>query len=171
MLEAGTYRAHPMGALLGMSSTGKEQVGVELKLLDHPGVTIGWIGFFTDAALEWTVKALRTCGWKGDDLTDLSTVGDVEEVNIVVEHEEYEGKTYPRVKYINSTGGLAMKTQLTAVEAKTFAARMKGQIVALGGGASARPQAKPKPAAPRPASPPPAGERQPGAVADDDVPW
>jgi hypothetical protein len=134
MLDAGTYRAHAIEAALGETDSGKEQIAVRFKLLDVEGQEITWYGYFTEKSTEITLKALRTAGWKGSDLMDLSDLcapDSTPEVYIVVEHETYEGKTSAKVKWVNGAGGLALKKALDPNKAKTFAARMRGQIAAF----------------------------------------
>jgi hypothetical protein len=133
MLDAGIYRARAIEAALGETDTGKEQVAVRFELLDVEGQQITWYGYFTDKTLETTFKALRTAGWRGQDLSDLSDLcgQDTPEVNLVVEHEtDQQGKVRARVRWVNGTGGLALKKALDANKAKAFAARMKGKLVA-----------------------------------------
>ena len=133
MLDAGTYRAQAIEAALGETDTGKEQVAVRFRFLDVEG-EITWYGYFTDKTLETTFKALRSAGWKGQDLMDLSDLcapASTPEVYLVIEHEEYEGKTRARVRWVNGAGGIALKKALDPNKAKAFAARMKGQIAAL----------------------------------------
>jgi hypothetical protein len=139
MLDAGNYRARAIEAALGETETGKEQVAVQFQLLDLEQ-TITWYGYFTDKTLETTFKALRTAGWKGQDLTDLSDLcapAETPEVTLVVEHETYtnpetgESKTRARVRWVNGTGGLALKKALDPNKAKAFAARMRGQLAAF----------------------------------------
>ena len=134
MLEAGDYRARAAKAALGLSSNGNEQVGVEFELLDLPGQKITWYGSFaSDEAFDITVRGLRAAGFRGNDLADLSSLNDgsAPEVILVVVHETYQGKTRAKVKFINSTGGLAMKNQLTPEQAEAFAKRMKGKFLAF----------------------------------------
>jgi hypothetical protein len=131
MINAGRYRAKAVQAALGETSTGKPQVGIEFELLDHPGQTINYFGYFTDETFSRTVESLRACGWSSDDLSDLTGI-DTNEVSLVVEHEEYDGKTRAKVRWVNRTGGLALKAQMPADKAKAFGAQMKGRIKALG---------------------------------------
>ncbi len=157
MIEAGTYRARGLTAALGETKNGNEQVGVQLELLDHEGQSITWYGYFTEKTTDSTLKALRTLGWQGSDLSDLTGV-DANEVQIVIERETYEGKERARVRWINSTGGLAMQSQLAPDKAKAFAARMKGAVVAFdksagGNGNGSKATPAPKRAAPNPNKP------------------
>lgn len=133
IIEAGTYRAKAVEGALGETSTGKEQVAVVFDLLDA-GQKITWYGYFTDKTLESTFRALRTAGWTGQDLSDLSTLSreDVPEVHLVVEHEDdKEGQPRARVRWVNSTGGMGLKSALAPDKAKAFAARMRGAVASF----------------------------------------
>lgn len=100
-------------------------------MLDHPGESLTWYGFFTDKTLDRTVESMRACGWQGVDLTDLSGM-DANEVVLVVEHETDEsGAIRPRVRWVNSQGGLAMSNALAGDDLAAFAATMRGRIAAL----------------------------------------
>ena len=171
LIQAGTYRARAIEGALGETSTGKEQVAVRFQLLDFEQ-TITWYGYFTDKTLEGTFRALRTAGWKGQDLSDLSDLaGETPEVHLVVEHEAYKNPqtgqttTTAKVRWVNSTGGIGLKAQLPEDKAKAFAAKMRGALVAFdrASGAPAKPAPAPtsRPAAARPAAraaPPPEPE-------------
>lgn len=168
-IENGKYKARGVKGELGLTSTGKEQVGVELALTGdgYVGTSLTWYGYFTDAALPFTIKTLRTLGWQGSDLADLSGI-DANEVELVVENEEYEGKNRTRVKFINAIGGLSMKEPLPADRAKAFAAAMKGKILGVEQANGQRPQAaKSKPSS----APAPRANPEPKPAADFDVPF
>lgn len=143
MLEAGKYRAVPVQAALGMTGTGKEQIAVLFELLQPAGERITWYGFFTDETYERTIEALRSCGWTGDNLSDFLFGKDLpngfdREVQLVIEHETREdGTVYPRVRWVNSGSGLAMKSMLDAQSAAAFSAKMKGKIAMMGGAKNA----------------------------------
>lgn len=133
ILEAGTYRARAAEGALGLTQAGKEQVAVKFDLLDFPGKTITWFGYFTDATTNSTFRALRTAGWKGADLSDLSDLSNPEgpEVYLVIEHETYKDKKVAKVRWVNSAGGLALKNAMVPDQAKAFAARMRDQLSAF----------------------------------------
>lgn len=158
MLAAGTYRARVKDAALGKSGSGKEQIALMFEIQDEQigGQTITYYGYFTERTYERTIESMRHCGWQGDDLLNLAGIND-NEVEIVVAHEQYEGKTYAKVQWINRIGGgggVAVKEKLQEADARQFAARMKQKIAALGAG---------KPAAPKS----PAGS----SAAEDKVPF
>lgn len=132
MLAAGTYKAHPVKAWLGESTNkGTPFVGVMFTL--ESGEQIAWQGWLTDGAMKSTMRAVRACGFVGDDLSDLSSIeGAQKTVYLVVEHEEDDkGTLRPRVRWVNETeGGPMMSAALTGSKAKEIAARMKAAIIA-----------------------------------------
>lgn len=122
MIPAGTYRARPVQqdtedgpayAIFGQSpQKGSMQVAVRFQFVggELEGEQMTWIGSFTGGAAEITAKALRACGLRGNDVTAAATQELTNEVELVVKHEEYEGKTRARVAFVNALGGgFAMK--------------------------------------------------------------
>jgi hypothetical protein len=131
MIESGTYEARPVTAALGMTKGDKPCVGVEFELVET-GSHITWYGYFTDKTQERTIESLRFCGWTGTDLDNLSEIGTKEKltVQLVIEQEEYEGKVRAKVQWVNRGGGLQLNKPLAGTEARAFAARMKGAVLA-----------------------------------------
>lgn len=154
MLAKGKYRARAAGYEWGKSpGKGTRQVVVDFELADeaHKGEHINWIGYVTPNTQERLLESLRICGWKGDDITDLQGLGD-NEVELVVDHETYEGSTYARVQFVNRIGsGFKMKTPMSDAEKKAFAAEMRGLAVKS-----------------RSAAPAPSGD---GPKSPDDIPF
>ena len=157
MIPAGKYIGTPVSAALGTTSTGKEQIAVQFEFIDPVGERLTWYGYFTDAAFDRTIESLRAIGWTGSSLDEFAgeklPAGVNHQVELVVQHEEYEGKVQVRIAFVNSIGaGLALKSAMTSDQARAFAAKMKGRIAALSGGVppAARPRAVPKP---RPTAP------------------
>jgi hypothetical protein len=135
--EKGTCRARAVqgNAVLGFTSGGKEQVGVLMQLLEGPneGSHITWYGYFTDKSVERTLESLRLLGWQGDDLFDLSTVGDDEssDVHLVIDHEtDDKGQTRAKACFINRIAGVAIKDRMNDAQAKAFAQKMRGHVLA-----------------------------------------
>lgn len=173
LLPAGRFAARAHSWDLGATNGGAEQIAVSFKLIEpgFEGRFIGWYGMFSDTQIEFTVKALRACGWRGVDLTDMTGMGD-NEVSLVVEHEEYKDKVYARVKWVNAGGGVLLKKVLDPNAKKAFAQRMRSVIAGVDMSLGTRPAAAPAagstqrqaaPAASRQPNPPPHG--------DDDIPF
>lgn len=161
MIEAGTYRGVATEWGLGTSNNGTEQIAVRFNLPDVRE-SITWYGYFTDDAFPITMKALRTMGWTGQDLEDIYGL-DANEVQLVVEHESYDGRTRPKVRWVNPMGNLSLKAPMDAARAKAFSARMRGKIAAFDKLAGNKP-------APRPSSAPKAAAEPPPHT-DDDMPF
>lgn len=129
MLQPGRYRARAVEGALGETKTGKPQVAVRFELLDLAGEQITWHGYFTEKTTDTTLRALRTCGWRGDMLDDLSGI-ESNEVSLVLEIQpDDQGQPRPQVRWVNAAGGLALHSPLSADAARTFAARMRAEVV------------------------------------------
>lgn len=152
MLQPGKYQAKPIDAQLATAKTGTEQVGVKFELLDPYalGETVVWYGYFTDKTWQRSIESLRYCGWKGDDLSDLTSIyheDNKSTVELVIEHEVgNDGQTRARVKWVNRGGGATVTNPMNNNEAKSFAARMKAKVAtvnaAMGGAGKAAAPAK-----------------------------
>jgi len=138
MISPGTYKAKAVSANLGFTLKGHEQVMVEFQLSNQLD-KITWYGYFsgqTDETsakiLERTISALRKCGWKGIDLNDLSGVLD-NEVNLVIEHSEWNGKVSPRVQWINAIGERSSSSlkKMPMDGLIDFAEKMMGSILMI----------------------------------------
>jgi len=148
MIEKGTWKARCCEAVLGFTSKGNDQIGLDFVLLEGPnqGSHITWYGYFTEDSFERTIESLRLCGWEGNDLSVFSDTQrgkgsgiDRSEIALVVDHEpDQHGEIRSRANWVNPLGGVAMKERMDDGASKSFAARMKGKITALqqgGGGA------------------------------------
>jgi len=132
VINAGIYNGRAQSVQWGRTSKGAEQVALEFRIVEGDpeaiGQTVVWFGFFTDKTWERTMESLRYCGWKGDDLSAIR-VEDLDQlVELVVEHDEYQGDINARVAWVNRPGGggrLKLKDQLSPDEVRAFAARMK----------------------------------------------
>jgi hypothetical protein len=126
-----TYRATALNDInFAFTTNGNQYVRVPFRLIDNPEITLGWSGFFTEKAQARTLEALRACGWRGDDLSQLSFPAG-NEVLVVVEDEEYNGKIHSRIAFVNAIRGPSVKNAMAPQDLKMFAARMKGAIVAF----------------------------------------
>jgi len=173
----GTYRARAVSGGLGYAGNGTEQLAVDFVITEGPneGQHVTWWGFFSDKAVDRTIESLRICGWKGDDLCDLTGITD-NDVDLVIEAEEYEDRrtgeirSIGKVRWVNRAGGLNLKDAMSPQQAREFAARMRGRVASLG--SSKRPMTPMTPApannaARRPGAPQPAQAIDP----TDDIPF
>lgn len=145
ILPEGKYKARAIEGGLGESKNGNAQAAVLFRITggDRDGDTITWYGSFsknkgegTKTPLQRTVETLRACGWSGDDISDLSSIAESNEIDVglVVEHSEWEGKMQAKVKWVNRGGGLGLTTPMKPDSAKAFAAKMRGEILAASKG-------------------------------------
>lgn len=168
LIPAGTYPARATGEYeFGISeSSGNEQVGLAFRITqgDHIGRVLSWYGFFnSEDNAKRTIKSLRACGWKGENLSDLSGITE-QDVNIVVEIDDYDPEN-PRNKiaWVNGSG-VAMKHVMNEQQKKALSARMRGLIVASGGTRQASAASRPPPQVQRTAPPR-------DAQYEDDIPF
>jgi hypothetical protein len=137
----GTYRgkAIPDSHRLGRSKNkGTEQSEVEFELTQEgfTGTRITWVGYYTERTEDRTLESLRHAGWTGDDLaaSPLPGLGSTE-VDLVIENEEYDGKTRSKVAFVNKPGGIAMGVPMDDVQRRSFADRMRAKIALQKNGA------------------------------------
>ncbi len=115
---------------------GTPQVAVVFEILRGPfaGQRITWMGYFTEKSQERTLKALRICGFEGDDLDKFTDQRPTNEAAIVVEVETYEGKPRAKVAWVNDPtfgGGMKMENALTGGELRKFGAKFKAALKAI----------------------------------------
>lgn len=108
----GRKTAKPVAARF-MKSPKTGTVGMEIKFefLESTGAyeSLNWVGWLTDKAMESTMDTLvNVLGFNGNDecdaegiLVDKGALNWDQEVSIVVELENYNGKQYPKIKWVN----------------------------------------------------------------------
>lgn len=129
MIAEGKYVARAEDIDFGVADTGSEYVAMSFCIMEgpHQGDRYTWRSYFnTSENAERSLKSLRYCGWDGDDLESISSEQLHNLVQVTIEHQEYEGKTYPRIVWVNQLGGLAIKTKMDESTKRAFAQRMRG---------------------------------------------
>jgi hypothetical protein len=104
------------------------QILLSFEILDEGedfGRRITWYGFFTEKTRDSTLKALRACGWVGDDLENLGALD--AQVSLVIEHEDDDGKQRAKVRWVNSLG-FKVTSPMSPSDLKAFAASMRETI-------------------------------------------
>lgn len=166
----GKYKGRAKTWGLGETSKGDPQVAVEFTIPVEGGdpALRTWYGYFTDKTADRTIESLRTCGWKGDDLSDLTGL-DANEVELVIDEEEYpvgSGKMRDKVEWINKlSSGAILKTPMSEDKAKSFAAQMKARIRAFDAAGGKKTTAQKSNGSAAPASP------EPPPISDADLPF
>jgi hypothetical protein len=136
MIPPGEHKARAISASLEeYGSEGRVRVWVQFQLSEM-AETIVWYGYFqgkdeetTERLKERTVQSLRHCGWQGYDLEDLTGISE-KEVNLVVRHELYNGKTVVKVAWVNPVRAV-ITPQVKTAKLKEFAAAMRSTIAAV----------------------------------------
>lgn len=150
MISDGKYRARATGQVVLGKSKEKGTPFIELYFVITEGPNVGgeirWSGYFSDGkcgkvtVAERTIQSLQMCGWQGDDLSEFEDGDlhglDANEVQIVVELEEYESegetRTTPRVAWVNRLGGfLNVDNAMSKEQASSFGDRMKGLVLKM----------------------------------------
>ena len=134
---------------LGEAETGTPFVMVSFPVKNDDGTErfLGWRGYFTEKTTDRTIESLRIMGFAGEDLSQLEGL-DTNEVDLVVEDEEHEGKTYEKVQFINKPRGPSVKNALTGEKLGAFAAQMREKFRAHDASQGKRTTSKPAASAP-----------------------
>lgn len=143
-MKAGWDKFRVIEADLAFTSEQKPQVAVLLEAVagDSAGEQITWYGSFTENARKSTILGLRAIGWKGDDISNLTTVTGETECLVQIE-PGLDGVARPRIRFVGrgGGGGLAVKNRMNEDQKRAFAASLKGLILSMsapnGGGQKA----------------------------------
>lgn len=171
MLAKGKYRARAIewSQVTEHAKTGTEEIRVLFQVTDEGefnGHHITWRGYFSEQTAERTIESLRYLGWSGDDVTNIQGL-DANEVQIVVEHEEYQGKTQVKIAWVNRLASVYVGQPMSDAKKMAFKDRMKGLVMATRQTSGAARQ--PAPGGPRP--PANAGRQPPPAGSGGDFPF
>jgi hypothetical protein len=131
-MKAGLYVAKAESWELATSENGKEYIAISFEIMEGEAIgrRVPWRGFFTEKTQTRTLEALRYCGWDGHDFLKLDGMNK-NLVQLDISEEEYKGKMYPKVQWVNRLGGMAVKNAMTDAQRAAFAARMKGPALAV----------------------------------------
>jgi hypothetical protein len=143
--KAGTYVGRATDLLLTESTQkGTPGIQVQFKITqgDYAGQFVRYDGWLTENTSERVVESLQHCGWDGEDIGEFVDRGlhgvDANEVSLVVELEEYrgdderyQGKSFPRVAFVNRLGGRGLNVEraMSADKAASLGDRMRGIVM------------------------------------------
>lgn len=109
MIPEGNYRAVAKRLEIRTTKKGTTliEVGMEILAGDSKGTAVNWTGWLTEKAIKYAKRDLATMGHKGSlgELKERGVECIKNEVEIVVEHDEYNGDVRERVRYVNSLTG------------------------------------------------------------------
>jgi hypothetical protein len=106
-----TYRATVIDADMGKAGTGIRQLAIlfEISRGSFEARRFTWYGFLNNRDnAKRSAQVLHTCGYDNRSLR--SMIG--HEVDIVIRHEDFRGKTFARVAFVNPVSTLALKDTL-----------------------------------------------------------
>lgn len=112
---------------IALTKSGAPQVTIDFECED--GKVRTWRGSLNQGkAQDITFKALDACGFSGGDPLELAGGLDTgliplgHEVDLTIGNEEYQGKTYEKVQWVNRIGGQGFKNAISKEDAvKKFA--------------------------------------------------
>lgn len=129
MIAPGTYKARAVSAAMEKSGEkGSDQVHVNFRL--ESGEELDWFGYFTEKTESRTLESLVLCGWNGEDFITFAGIT-ANDVNVVIEHEEYKGKMRARIAWVNDPNRTVGGKPMEANEVASFADRMRAKVAAL----------------------------------------
>lgn len=155
LLAEGIYKAKAVGGEITETKGGHPSVTLCFDLYVNE-VVVGrryWNGFFTEKTELRTMQSLKYAGFKGSDLSDLSSLGSCE-CSVVIGHETYEDVTRDKIQWVNGLGMGDLKNVMEANKKKAFAASMKAKMAAVQAGTAK----KSAPAEDKRPEPPPTGD-------------
>jgi hypothetical protein len=142
MIPEGKYKAKAIKGTFDYSNAkGTPYVGVTFEIVDDGpsnGFDVAWYGYLTEKTEQNVSKALVALGFSGSDPEEFRT-GKIENlapnlVNIIIEHESYNGHTRERVAWVKPVGADPVKD-----------AGFKGRMAAALAAARAESKAAPRP--------------------------
>lgn len=121
MIQPGTYvaKATAIRFVKPKNTLGLE-VRFQFKNQDGGNASLNWVGWCSDGALKNTMRTLVTVlEYDGDEeivrvdekdpnfgmLKNQDCINRKKDVQLVIEMETYDGKDYPKIKWVNEIGG------------------------------------------------------------------
>ena len=130
-IPAGVYKGR---AVVGSEQFGTTKNGTDQIVLDvnipELGRQVSVILYFSTKAKSYSLEKLRACGWSGDDVTQLSGIGD-NDIIVSIQYETYEGKERIRTDIVTGGGRIKLDAPMDAAAKRGFAARMKSATKAV----------------------------------------
>lgn len=96
--------------------------------------SISWWGYFTEATEPITLKALRSCGFTGDDVDKFPDQRPEQEVEIVVQMKPGFGDkpARPEVRWVNAVNrGIKLEAPIAGSDLRKFGAQLKAKLKAI----------------------------------------
>lgn len=105
-ITSGNYVAVAESFDFGVSSNGNDFIKLSFKIIEGEFADqyLTWFGYFSEATHKRTLESLRYCGWSGTTIDEAMAGLGSQKVRIVVEEEEYNGKSRLKVQWVNKVG-------------------------------------------------------------------
>lgn len=130
-MQAGRFEAKVFDYYATTSKSGNPQVKVVFELVDTQEKVTAFLGL-GEKSIQHTLKALITLGMREPNMEALeqgAKSGLLDQdttVNITIEMQEYNGKTSPKVKWINPRGRGQEQRQALDAQAKQALSGLNG---------------------------------------------
>jgi hypothetical protein len=126
MIAEGKYKGRCTGGRLGKTKDGAPKLTLDFEFETDHGIIerLSRDNMLSGKSLDYTIQTLRTCGWQGYDLSNLSGITD-NPVRVIVSHREWNGKWYAQIKSVFPLNG-----ELDSDEAAQIAADLRAEIIA-----------------------------------------
>ena len=124
-IAAGKYKARGIegSVQIGRTSTGTEQIGIDMEL--ETGDTVTTVLYFSDKAAPYSLERLKALGCTSLDDPAFPGIS-TNEVEAIVKHEEYQGKMNMKVEILTGGGGrFKFNDAMPETQARSFLARLK----------------------------------------------
>jgi len=144
MIAEGKYRARAIGAQVGQlkNEKGTKFIRVMFEITAGPelGTRMDWDGWInTPENVENTVKALIAAGWRGNDFSDWTGLGETR-VQLTVTHEPEQNpepgkpaRIFAKVKWVNKIKELYVSNPLNKLEIEKISQEFAHVIAAARG--------------------------------------
>lgn len=138
-IKAGTYKATATSAALDETENGKTYVQMDFEVPEL-GRKLSSRLYFVGGAIPFSLEKLKSTGWDGKSIGDLTTVGS-KECTLEVKYEDYQGKQQLKVEIKSGGGGMKLDGKMNDQKRRAFVAEIDAMIKAGGGGSAPKPAA------------------------------
>jgi hypothetical protein len=137
LIPAGTYQGTVVDYGINETKKGMPQIFIQFNLTEL-NKKLTWFGSVAnDKAIEITGQALIRCGFKKTDFAVLANgkaSGELDmgkSLNLVVEHNTWEGKTSAKIAWVNELGGPQNKLDQAGAVQKLAGLNISGKMIQL----------------------------------------
>lgn len=130
-IAPGTYRVLVNQAVLATSKKGLPQVVIDFVLETGEVFPIKYYGGFAFDFIDYTFKAMETCGWDMVDLKNLSMMPKTQVDLVITDYTPKDGgATNSQIKYINQPGRVSGVKPMEDGDMAKFLKDVRGPLAA-----------------------------------------